>query len=190
MTTYTEQNRMNRQRSGSQTSLDDRRQTYGGLRRSTSCMNLRTPCRPISRTSRSPGIRTPSTVTGLTSNSEQNRRMAVENTAKVMELIQSFRSFFKSLNLGNGGLKAMTLNQFIDIISILMSKIGGKTAIAKIRKDHEEVIINFLKNVKYPYSVNKSCLKTPNAQWVLRVLWWTGSCFKAFSSLRTLIIWK
>lgn len=160
MTTFVEQNRLNRQRSGSQTTLDDRRQTYGGLRRSVSSANLRTP----RHASRSPGARTPSAVTSMTSNSEQNRRMAVENTAKVMELIQSFRSFFKSLNLGNGGLKAMTLNQFIDIISILMVKIGGKPTISKIRSNHEEVIINFLENVKYPYVVNKSCLKTPNSQ--------------------------
>ncbi|XP_055305943.1 uncharacterized protein LOC129570388 [Sitodiplosis mosellana] len=165
ITTYTEQNRLNRQRSGSQTTLDsnDRRQTYGGMRRSTSSVNLRTPRRTPRHNSRSPGNRTPSSVTSLTSNTEQHRRMAGENTAKVMELIQSFRSFFKNLNLGNGGLRTMTLNQFIDIISILMVRIGGKATISKIRNNHEEVIINLLKNVKYPYVVNKSCLKTPNA---------------------------
>lgn len=163
MTTYVEQNRLHRQRSGSQTNLldpKDRRQTYSGLRRSTSNANLRTP----RHTSRSPGHRTPSTVTAPMSNSEQNRRMATENTAKVMELIQSSRSFFKSLNLGNGGLKTMTLNQFLDIISKFMVKIGGEKTISKIRNNYEDVIIAFLHNVKYPYVVNKSCLKTPNAQ--------------------------
>lgn len=156
---------MNRQRSGSQTNpMDpaDRRQTYGGLRRSISTTNLRTPRRQASR---SPAvIRTPSSANHLVSNCEQNRRMATENTAKVMELIRSSRSFFKNLNLGNGGLKSMTLSQFIDIISLLMVKIGGKNTISKINNNHEEVIIKFLQVINYPHAVNKSCLKTPNAQ--------------------------
>lgn len=164
MSTY-DLNRQHRQRSASQTSLadaTDRRQTYGGLRRSTSSSNLRTPRRTQAR---SPGNRTPSNGTNtLTSNSEQNRRMAAENTIKVMELIQSSRTFFKSLNLGNNGLKSMTLNQFIDIISFLMVKIGGKNTIAKIRNNYECVIINFLQTINYPFNVNKACFKTPNAQ--------------------------
>lgn len=165
MTTYTELNRQNRQRSGSQTNLVEaieRRLTYGGLRRSSSNANLRTP--RTGHASRSPGNRTPSTINGTISNSEQNRRMANENVAKVMELIQSSRTFFKSLNLGNGGLKTMTINQFIDIISFFMVKIGGKNTITKIRNNHESIIVSFLQTLNYPYVVNKSCLKTPTAQ--------------------------
>lgn len=164
LTTYNESNRPHRQRSTSQTNLaesSDRRQTYGSLRRTSSSTNIRTPRRTQAR---SPGNRTPSTTTGLTSNSEQNRRMVAENTAKVMELIQSSRTFFKSINLGNGGLKTMTLNQFIEIISFLMVRIGGKSTITKIRNNHDTVILNFLQTLNYPYAVNKACFKTPNAQ--------------------------
>lgn len=114
---------------------------------------------------RSPGVnRTPSTA--VTSNSELNRRMAPENAAKVMEFIKSDRAFFNQLNMG-GGLKTMNHNQFIDIISYLMVQIGGKNAIAKILIDHETVIKTFLEKLNFPYAINSSCLKTPNAQYVI-----------------------
>lgn len=164
-TTHTEINRNHRQRSTSQTIVaegGDRRQTYGGLRRTSSNTNMRTP----QRVTRSPGNRTPSTVTALMSNSEQNRRMATENTTKVMDIIQTNRSFFSRLNLGSGGLKTMNLNQFIDIISFFMIHIGGKYTITKIRSNHEAVILNFLQTIHFPYAINKSCLKAPNAQYV------------------------
>ncbi|XP_031633821.1 kinetochore protein NDC80 homolog [Contarinia nasturtii] len=156
MTTH-DLTRHHRLTSGSQSNLlesADRRQTVSGLPRSSS--NMRTPL-----PTRSPGTRTPSS-TG-TSNSEQNRRMATENAFKVMNLLQSSQKFYKSLNLGNTGLKSMTMNQFIDIISFLMVKIGGKNTIAKIRSSTENVIISFMQSLNYPYVLNKSCLKTPNA---------------------------
>lgn len=167
MTTHSDLNRHHRQRSTSQSNLvepADRRQTYGGLRRSTSNSNLRTP-RPTTHASRSPGNRTPSTVGGLLSNSEQNRRQVAENAAKVMELIQSSRSFSNRLNFGSAGLKTITQSQFIDIMSFSMMKIAGKNLISKIHSNnHEDVILNFLETLKFPYAINKACLKTPNAQ--------------------------
>lgn len=166
--TYTDSNRQQRQRSGSQTNLSemvDRRQTYGALRRSSSVSSLRTPRRTQFTSSRSPGNRTPSTVTGVTSNSEQYRRLATENTNKVMEVIQSNRSFFSRLNLGNGGLKTMTSNNFIEIISFFMIKVAGKNLLSKSRpNNHDDVIMSFIQTLNYPYVVNKACFKTPNAQ--------------------------
>lgn len=164
-TTYSDLNRQHRQRSGSQTNLSeqtDRRQTYGALRRSSSSSNLRTP-RRTNHLSRSPGNRTPSTINGPISNSEQNRRQAADNTAKVMELIQSSRTLFNRLCLGSGGLKSMTLNHFIDIMSFCMMKIAGKNFINKINvNSQEDAILTFLGTLKYPYVVNPTCLKTPS----------------------------
>lgn len=165
ITSYGEVNRQ-RQRSTSQTNLAelaDRRQTHGSnLRRSSSITNLRTPRR--TQAMRSPGNRTPSII-GLTSNSEQARRQATENTQKVMEMIQLNRPFFNRLNIGNGGLKTMTLNQFVEIMSFFMVKIAGKNLLSKsCPNNHENVIMTFIQTLKYPYVVNKSCFKTPSAQ--------------------------
>lgn len=164
ITSYGEVNRQ-RQRSSSQTNLLDmaeRRHTHSNLRRSSSITNLRTP-RPTPGM-RSPGIRTPSTI-GLTSNSEQARRHANDNTQKVMEMIQLNRAFFNRLNIGNGGLKSMTSNQFIEIISFFMVKIAGKNLLSKsCPNNHENVIMTFIQALKYPYLVNKACFKTPGAQ--------------------------
>lgn len=161
-------NRPHRQRSGSQsnlTEMGDRRKTTSGMRRSSSVSNLRTPRRTLVVSSRSPANRTPSIVTGLTSNSEQYRRLATENTNKVMEIIQLNRSFFSRLNLGNGGLKSMTPNHLIEIISFFMLKVAGKNLLSKSRpNNHEDVILTFIQALKYPYTVNKTCFKTPNAQ--------------------------
>lgn len=166
--TYTDLNRQHRQRSGSQsnlTELGDRRQTYSGVRRSSSVSNLRTPRHTQTVSARSPANRTPSTVTGLTSSSEQYRRLATENTNKVMETLQSNRSFFSRLNLGNGGLKSMTPNHFIEIISFFMVKVAGKNLLSKSRpNNHEDVIMAFIQALNYPYTVNPICFRTPNAQ--------------------------
>lgn len=172
LTTYTELGRHQRQRSGSQSNLSeltDRRQTYGGLRRSSSVTNLRTP---RGQSSRSPGSRTP--LTALPSSSEQYRRQATENTAKVMEVIQSNRSYFSRTNLGglsNGGLKSMTSNHSNEIISFFMLKLAGKNFLSKTGPSNfENVIVTFMTSLKYPHSINKACFKTPNAQWVGRFI--------------------
>lgn len=147
--------------------MGDRRTVASTLRRSAT-ISLRTPQQRSShsaRPSRSPGQRTPLAVTGLTSNSEQNRRLAAENTAKVMEVIQSNRASFTQLNLGNAGLKSMTSNQFNAIISFLMKQIAGKDLLLKSRpNNHDDVIMTFIHDLKYPFAVNKACFKSPNSQ--------------------------
>lgn len=146
--------------------MGDRR-TAPNLRRSAST-TMRTPQhRPShsARPSRSPGIRTPLSVAGLTSNSEQNRRQAAENTAKVMETLQSHRTFYSRLNLGIVGLKSITSNQFIEIVSFFMMQIAGKNFLSKSRpNNHDDVILTFINDLKYPFAVNKACFKSPNAQ--------------------------
>lgn len=147
--------------------MGDRR-TVSNLRRSAASTAMRTPQhRPSysTRPSRSPGIRTPLSVAGLTSNSEQNRRQAAENTAKVMDVLQLHRTFFNRLNLGNVGLKSMTSSQFIEIISFFMIKIAGKNVLSKsLSNNHDAVITKFVHDLKYPFTVNKACFKSPNSQ--------------------------
>lgn len=146
--------------------MGDRR-TVAPVRRSANA-SMRTPQQRASysaRISRSPGNRTPLTVAGLTSNSEHNRRQANENAAKVIEQLQSHRTFFNRLNLSNGNIKSMTSNQFIEIISFFMMKIAGKNFLSKSRpNNHDEVILTFIQQLKYPYAVNRACFKSPNSQ--------------------------
>lgn len=149
--------------------MGDRRTVISNLRRSaTTSMNMRTPQHRPSSTARpslTPGQRTPLSVAGLTSNSEQNRRQAAENTAKVMEILQSHRAFFSRLNFGNAGLKSMTSNQFIEIITFFMMKIAGKNLLLKSRpNNHDDAILKFIQDLKYPFAVNKACFKSPSAQ--------------------------
>lgn len=147
---------------------DHNRRTVSNLRRSASTTTMRTPQhRPSysTRPSRSPGNRTPLSVAGVTSNSEQNRRQAAENMAKVMDVLQSHRAFFSRLNLGNVGLKSMTSNQFIEIIAFFMMKIAGKNFLTKSRpSNHDDAILKFVQDLKYPFTVNKACFKSPNSQ--------------------------
>lgn len=148
--------------------MGDRRTVASTLRRSANTTSMRTPQRRptiAARPSRSPGQRTPLTVAGLTSNSEQNRRQAAENTAKVLEVLQAHRTFYSRLNFGTVGLKSMTSNQFIEIISFFMMKIAGKNFLLKSRpNNHDDVILTFIQDLKYPFSVNKACFKSPNSQ--------------------------
>lgn len=159
----TEFSRRGRQRSISQTNLNqldsaDRRATYGaGLRRSASNSNLRTP-----QANRSPTRATPNF------HAEQNRKLVTENSQKVMEILQIDKVFFGRLNLTNG-LKSMTAKQFIEIVAHFSMKICGKNMIQSVpngkQKSKPEVeIMAFLQMLNYPYVINKSCLKTPNAQ--------------------------
>lgn len=147
--------------------MGDRRTVASTLRRSAST-SVRTPQhRPShsARPSRSPGQRTPLAVTGLTSNSEQNRRQAPENTAKVMEVLQSHRAFLNRLNFGHTGLKSMTSNQFVEIITFFMMKIAGKNLLLKSRtNNHDDAITTFVHDLKYPFAINKACFKSPNSQ--------------------------
>lgn len=146
--------------------MGDRR-TVSNLRRSAST-SMRTPQhRPsyTSRPSRSPGTRTPLSVAGVTSNSEQHRRQVGENAAKVMEFLQTDRTFFNRMNLGKAGLKSMTSNQFIEIITFFMMKIAGKNLLSKNPSHtHDDVIMKFAQDLKYPYAINKACFKSPNSQ--------------------------
>lgn len=82
-----------------------------------------------------------------------------------MEVLQAHRAFFGRLNFGNAGLKSMTSNQFIEIISFFMVKIAGKNLLLKSRpNNHDEVIWTFVHDLKYPFAVNKACFKSPGAQ--------------------------
>lgn len=144
----------------------DRRSTYGTLRRSFSNSNLRTPQRPTSQINRSPVRATPNV------NGEQSRKQHVaENCQKVMEILQMDKAFFARINLVNG-LKSMTAKQFNDIVAHFSMKISGKNMItaqngssnAKQKSTPEMEILSFLQMLNYPYVINKSCLKTPNAQ--------------------------
>lgn len=82
-----------------------------------------------------------------------------------MQMLQSNKAFFSKLNLGNTGLKSMTSNQFVEIVSFFMLKISGKNLISKTRlKNVDDIIANFIQTLKYPFAVNTASFKNPNSQ--------------------------
>lgn len=162
----TEAGGRSRQRSSSHTNLhqldlQSRRLTYsGGIHRSSSNPNLNTPQR----------YQSVDRITPSSSQTEQRRKNVAENSQKVMQALQMDNEFFKRLNLSNG-LKSMSAKQFVEIIAHFSIKISGKNLItnqnaasAKQKTSPEVQIMEFLQSLNYPYVINKSCLKTPNAQ--------------------------
>lgn len=167
----TELSRRARRRSSSQTNPNqlesiERREIYATHRRSVSNSNLKSPQsgRKASNLNRSLARATPNV------NGEQSRKQVTENSQKVMDILQMDKAFFARINLANG-LKSMTAKQFIDIVAHFSMKISGKNMITaqngsngKQKTTPEVEILSFLQMLNYPYVINKSCLKTPNAQ--------------------------
>lgn len=121
--------------------------------------NLQTPLSNTTGRSRS---RSPSPMI----RQQQNAKNLSINCQKVMDALKIDQTFFNSLNLDN--LKSMTAKQFFDIIAHFSLKICGKNMITsastKQKSNPETEILGFLQLLNYPYTINKSGLKTPNAQ--------------------------
>lgn len=149
------------------------RPSAGGLRRYGSDSYLNTPSRFTLSTpkGRSPGIRQSNIPP------DSSRKAKHGNVLKLQEILQRNAEFYANLNLKNNCLKSMTTNQFYMIINYFARLICGKDLDTFIQNgDPLLAILNFMNQLEYPYTINKSMLKTPNAphtfdQIVMMLLW-------------------
>lgn len=160
------------------------RPSTSALRRCGSDPHLNTPTNrfgafstPINRPSTT---RQSSALDSARKNDGNNlRQTRNENMSKVQEYIQRDANFYGDLNLRNDCLKSMTAAQFYAIINHFARLITGKKVDAFIQgTDPLEGILEFMRQLNYPYTVNKSMLKTPNAPHtfdnVVMMLRWLG----------------
>lgn len=149
------------------------RPSSGGLRRYGSDSYLNTPNRFTSTPMGcSPAVR-PSVVP------DSSRKSKHENILKLQEILQSDGVFYADLNLKNDCLKSMTINQFHMIVNHFARLICGKGLDAfLVNGDLLQGILNFMSQLQYPYTINKSMLKSPNAphtfDHVVVMLLWLG----------------
>lgn len=150
------------------------RSSSGGLRRYGSDNYLNTPSRFTLSTplhGRSPAVR------HSVMPPDSSRKSKHENIQRVQEILQRDEAFYADLNLKNGCLKSMTINQFYSILKRFVRLICGKELETFMTGgDPISGILNFMEQVQYPYTINKSMFKTPNAphtfdQVVVMLLW-------------------
>ncbi|XP_055308632.1 kinetochore protein NDC80 homolog [Sitodiplosis mosellana] len=167
-----------RSSSGTRLSRDTIGRSSGGLRRYGSDNYLNTPSRFATMSTpllgRSPAVR------HSVMPPDSSRKSKHENMIKVQKILQRDESFYADLNLKNGCLKTMTINQFYMIIRRFVRLICGKDLDTFIKGgDPINGILNFIESVEYPFVVNKSMLKTPNAphtfDQIVVMLSWLGS---------------
>lgn len=168
----------NRSSSATRPSRDTMGRSSGGLRRYGSDNYLNTPSRFSTMSTplrgRSPAVR------HSVMPPDSSRKSKHENILKVQEILQRDEAFYADLNLKNGCLKSMTVNQFYMIMRRLIRLICGKDLDTFITGgDPINGILNFMDQVQYPFAVNKSMLKTPNAphtfDQIVVMLLWLGS---------------
>lgn len=152
------------------------RPSCGNLRRYGSDSYLNTPSRFTLSTpkGRSPAIRQ------SVAPPDSSRKTKHENVQKVQDILQRDVEFYADLNLKNDCLKSMTTNQFYAIINRFARLICGKDLDTFIQSgDPLQGILNFMSQLQYPYTINKSMLKTPNAphtfDHVVTMLLWLGN---------------
>lgn len=149
------------------------------LRRYGSDNYLNTPNRfstmstPLSTRGRSPAVR-------HSVMPDSSRKSKHGNILKVQEILERDEAFYADLNLKNGCLKSMTVNQFYMIMRRFVRLICGKELETFITGgDPINGILNFMDQVQYPFAVSKSMLKTPNAphtfDQIVVMLLWLGS---------------
>lgn len=107
------------------------------------------------------------------------RQLKNENISKVQEYIQRDANFYADLALRNDCLKQMTAQQFFMIVDHFSRLITGKKLDTFIHSgDPAEGVLEFMRQLNYPFTVNKSMLKTPNAPHtfdnVVMMLRWLG----------------
>lgn len=167
-----------RSSSANRQSRDTIGRSSGGLRRYGSDTYLNTPSRFTTMSTplrgRSPAVR------HSLMPPDSSRKSKQENIIKLQEILQRDEGFYADLNLKNGCLKSMTINQFYMIMRRFVRLICGKDLESFITGgDPINGILNFMEQVSYPYAVNKSMLKTPNAphtfDQIVVMLLWLGS---------------
>lgn len=167
-----------RSSSATRLSRDTISRSSGGLRRYGSENYLSTPSRFSTMSTplrgRSPAVR------HSMMPPDSSRKSKHENIIKLQEILQRDEIFYADLNLKNGGLKSMTVNQFYMIMRHFVRLICGKELETFITGgDPINGILNFMEQVQYPFAVSKSMLKTPNAphtfDQIIVMLLWLGS---------------
>lgn len=78
---------------------------------------------------------------------------------RVTECVKNIRELGNEF-VTKGGLKSMTVREFIIIINYIVKQINPK---ANFNSNYSDELHKFLVQMEYPYSVNKSWFKTPNA---------------------------
>lgn len=151
-----------RSSSGTRQSRDMIGRSSVGLRRYGSDNYLNTPNRFSTMSTplhgRSPAVR------HSVMPPDSSRKSKHENILKLQEILQRDEAFYADLNLKNGCLKSMTVNQFYMIMRRFVRLICGKDLETFMTGgDPINGILNFMVQVEYPFAVNKSMLKTPNA---------------------------
>ncbi|XP_055912238.1 kinectin [Eupeodes corollae] len=126
--------------------------------RSSSVSNARTP-------QRTPTHITPSKGAQFTG---EKQRAAINDKRWIQEQIVRITEFLKGVDCGinteflnRGGLKTMSMKQFIGLVDYFLKFIAGNKF--KVGSNHVESISKILNQIDYPYTVNKSWLKTPTA---------------------------
>lgn len=79
--------------------------------------------------------------------------------SRVTDVIRNVRELPNDF-VSKGGLKSMTVREFIVIINYIVKQINPK---ANFTTNYSDELHKFLMQMDYPYSVNKSWFKTPNA---------------------------
>lgn len=93
---------------------------------------------------------------------DSSRKAKLENSQRLLEVLQQTGDFYTHLGLQNG-IKSITSRQFMQVLEYFIKEIGGKDLQAIAGKgDVHDAIIQFLKTMKCPLMINKSMLKTPN----------------------------
>lgn len=102
----------------------------------------------------------------------EKKKAPVDDKNWLSEHVNMINNFLKNNDIPNlskdflqrGGLKSMSTKNFVHIVVYFMKIIGicNKDLESKMALNHVDCISNFLNDYKYPYSVNKSWLKTPN----------------------------
>lgn len=102
----------------------------------------------------------------------EKKKAPVDDKNWLTENVNLITNFLKNNKIPNlskeflqrGGLKSMSTKNFVDIVIYFMKIIGvcNKDLESKMSQNHVDCISNFLSDYDYPYSINKSWLKTPN----------------------------
>lgn len=102
----------------------------------------------------------------------EKKKAPVDDKNWLSENVNAITTFLKNNKIPNlskdflqrGGLKSMSTKNFVDIVIYFMKIIGvcNKDLESKMSQNHVDCISNFLSEYEYPYSINKSWLKTPN----------------------------
>lgn len=83
-----------------------------------------------------------------------------EKTQQVLDVLANHNEFKELVQ--KGSLKTMTLKQFIMILQLFLKPIVGTTVNIDV-SNYIDCVHNLITSLEYPYSMNKSSLKTPSA---------------------------